>query len=682
MLKLRKILLSNYFYLGLIIILLIYLIIFFLSPHHSHYDIKQKVVVGIITNYNIDGNKLTINLKAKEKLIGTYYFKSQKEKAIFIKNISIGDKLKLAGTFTKPTINTTEYLFNYNKYLKRQGIYFIINIKELTLLNKNTNLFYLIKDFSFKRTNNPYLRTFILGDNSLLAKNILKNYQELGISHLFAISGMHISLLSTILLKLLTKIDEKAKYLIVSIILLGYLLLVGFLPSVLRAVLFFILFSINKIYYFYIKPVQIYIIVLVISLFINPNYLFAVGFLYSFSISLALIIFGAYINSYKHYFTKLLITSLISFLVSIPITIYNYNQLNILSIFYNLFYVPLISIIIFPLALISFFIKPVTYLLNIFIYILEKSSSILAHISYFKFIFCQSLLVIYILYICLIVIALLGLSKRKYYYTIPVIITLIIHTNYNLFNTKDYLIMFDIGQGDSILLHSNNKNVLVDTGGKMTYNTSKWQVTKNKYSLVEKITIPYLKKRGIKKLDYLILTHGDFDHLGEALTLIQKFKVKKILINEGSLNNLEKQIKKESKNVIVAKQNYYFEAGEFSFFSLNNDLGEENDSSLVFYVTIKNKKILLMGDASYKSEENIMDNFNLDKVDILKVGHHGSRTSSSEKFLKTIKPKLALISAGKDNKFGHPNQEIIDRFQSLDINYLVTNKVGSIKISF
>lgn len=683
MIRLRKILLSNYLYIGLLIIISLFLIYSLNQKKTSKYNSNIKEIDLIVTNYVIDGNKLNIELKGRENLIGNYYFKTKKEKKIFLNNINLGDKIKVIGNLKKPNKNTTEDLFNYKKYLERNNIFYITEIEEIYLLKKNTNIFYSMKNIIFKRTTNPYLKTFILGDTSLINKNIIRNYQEIGISHLFAISGMHISLLSAIILKLLKKfnIRENNRYLIVSIILIFYLLLVDFSPSVLRAVLFFILFSINKIYYFYIKPVNIFIVVVFISLLINPKYIFDIAFLYSFSISFSLIVLGDYINQYKNYFIKLLITSLISFIVSIPITIYSFNQINILSIIYNIFYVPLVSIIVFPLSLITFFIPPLEIILNITIKILEYSSNIFTNIDIFKFIFCNINYIFYVIYVTFIIIFLRGLVVKKYYYLLPLLFLILIHYFCPYFKQEDYLIMLDIGQGDSILLHSKNKNVLIDTGGNMTYNDENWKKRQNNYSIVENITIPYLKKSGIKKLDYLILTHGDYDHLGEAKQLIKRFQIDRILINEGNINYLEKDIVDNFNNVEKASSNYYFEVGNLKFLSLNNDLKEENDSSLIFYVESINSKILLMGDASIKSEENILNKYNLKKIDILKVGHHGSRTSSSEKFLKKIKPDLALISAGKDNKFNHPHQEILQRFNKLKIDYLVTSIVGSIKIN-
>ena len=240
--------------------------------------------------------------------------------------------------------------------------------------------------------------------------------------------------------------------------------------------------------------------------------------------------------------------------------------------------------------------------------------------------------------------------------------------------------MLDVGQGDSIIIHSNNKTVLIDTGGIKNYSNKKWELQKNNYSIVNSVTIPYLKKLGISKLDYLILTHGDYDHIGEAINLINNYKINKILINAGEINYLERKIINNFNNIEVAKKDYYFGLGDAEFLQLNGDLDEENDNSLVLFCYINNKTILLTGDASIKSEEYIMKNYNLDKIDILKVGHHGSRTSTSEKFIKKIEPNLALISVGKNNLFNHPHYETISLLKKYNINYLLTSKEGTIEI--
>ncbi len=414
---------------------------------------------------------------------------------------------------------------------------------------------------------------------------------------------------------------------------------------------------------------------------INPNYLFDIAFLYSFSIAFSLIVLGNYINQYKNYLIKLSMISFFSFIISLPITLYSFNQVNPFSIIYNLFYVPLISIAIFPLAFITFFIPPLERIFNLMIMILEQSSNLLNQITCSKLIFCDIPYIFYFVYEVFIILFFFAILHKKYLYIVPLFLVILFHYTYPYLMNKDYLVMLDIGQGDSILLHSNHKNILIDTGGVQSYNKEKWKRRKNKSSIVKNITIPYLKKQGIKKLDLLILTHGDFDHLGEAMNLIENFSVAKILINEGKLNYYEKALRRAFPNTRVSKSGDYFEVGNLKFFSLNQDLEDENDSSLVFYIESNAKSLLFMGDASCKSEKRIMDRYELEKIDILKVGHHGSRTSSSLSFLKKVKPKLALISAGKNNKFNHPHKEIINRFNQLKIPYLITKEEGSIKIS-
>ena len=164
--------------------------------------------------------------------------------------------------------------------------------------------------------------------------------------------------------------------------------------------------------------------------------------------------------------------------------------------------------------------------------------------------------------------------------------------------------------------------------------------------------------------------------MGDAIQLIDNFKVKKILINSNRINKLEEKIIKRFNNIEIAKQDYFISIGDIELLQLNKNLKDENDSSLVFLGLIKNKKILLMGDASKKTEKEIMKEYDIGQVDILKVGHHGSKTSSSEEFIKEINPKLVLISAGKNNKFGHPNKEVLNILDNSKIYR--TDKNGSI----
>ena len=215
--------------------------------------------------------------------------------------------------------------------------------------------------------------------------------------------------------------------------------------------------------------------------------------------------------------------------------------------------------------------------------------------------------------------------------------------------------MIDVGEGDSHLIkYPNNKtNILIDTGF-------------NEYKLKNEI-IPYLKSIGIRKLNYLILTHGDEDHMGETITLVNNFKVDKVIFNIGEYNELEKELIKVlyNKNIKYYKDLKQLNIDKYKLYFLNTKIYDnENDNSNVIYFNYKNFKFLFMGDASVKRERDILDKYNLKDIDFLKVGHHGSNTSSSKEFIDEINPKYSLISVGKNNRYGHPNNEVLKVLKS------------------
>lgn len=662
LLKLRKILLCNYPYYILLTIVLIISLVRLITPKISLYNELSTECIGIITEITKTTSSYKITIKNKEKLIIYYHINDNKNI-----NLNIGDEIKVTGEFNKPQKNTSKNLFNYQKYLYNKNIHYIVNAKSIKVLKANTNILNHIKLYIKNNlSNNTYLNAFILGDKSLIKQDVLVSYQENGISHLLAISGMHITLLSNLILKLLKKIriKETKRYIITSFSLLFYLFLIGIQPSALRGILFFILFSINKIYYFYIKPQNIFLIVLSITLLINPFFIYDIGFQYSFLISLTLILMSKSITG--NHLQKLLKTSYLSFVVTIPISLYNYNQINILSIIYNLFFVPLVSSIIFPFSIITLFLRPLTPIYNIFIFILEKVSLILNEITISKLIFPKLNIIIYIIYFILIIIHLKFLNKSK----LPLLILIIfltLHYIYPIIHNTSYLNMIDVGQGDSILLHSNNESILIDTGGTITTNESK---------IVKNTTIPLLKSLGVRELKYLILTHGDADHMGEAKYLIENFKVENIIINSGKTNYLEEELINIRKDIIKGNEELQISCGDFELIQLNEEYQDENTSSQIYYVTNGNINILLTGDASIESELNLLNKYDLPEIDILKVGHHGSKTSSSTKFIDYIKPKYSLISCGKDNKFNHPNSSVLDTLK--DSKIYRTDEDGSI----
>ena len=681
MLKLRTILLHDKLYYLIFIVVIIITIINIKIPKTSIYDLNTTEVTGKIISQSINGNKLKLIIKNKENLIVNYYFKEKNDKTLYQNTFHLGDYIKVEGEFIKAKSATTKYLFDYKKYLYHKNIFFIINTQKITKIKDNKNVYYNIKKIMINLTNkNAYLKTFILGDKSLLSTKITTSYQENGISHLFAISGMHITLLSSLITKILKKIklSETKCYYITSTILIIYLFLVGLSPSILRGVLFYLLFSLNKIYYFYIKPVNLFLLTTSIALLINYNYIYDIGFLYSFSISLSLLLTTKYIAS-NNYLIGLLKTSLISFLVSIPICIYNFYQINILSIIYNLFFVPYVSIIVFPISLVVVFIPFLLPIYEILIKILETISLTISNIKVLTIIFPRVHISIYLLYYILIIIFIKGLISKSKKKLIPLLILLVIHYTYPYLNNDLLIEMIDVGQGDSLLISKNNKSILIDTGGKIKYKQEAWKQTNKESSIIKNTTLPLLKSKGIRKLDYLIITHGDFDHMGEAINLINSFKVKTVIFNCGRYNYLERELIKVLKKKRIP---YYSCIDELNLSQYNlqflntKEYDNENDNSNVIYTELDGYKFMFMGDAGVEKEKDILEKYNLSNIDVLKVGHHGSKTSSSKEFINEINPNYSIISVGKNNRYGHPNKEVLNNLS--DSKIYRTDQDGSV----
>ena len=247
------------------------------------------------------------------------------------------------------------------------------------------------------------------------------------------------------------------------------------------------------------------------------------------------------------------------------------------------------------------------------------------------------------------------------------------------YKTNEVNIYFtDVSQGDSILITTKhlNKSILIDTGGILEYSVEEFKKRNKNYNLSISSLIPFYKSLGLKKIDYMFLTHGDEDHAGYAPSIIKNFKVSNIFINNNKINKLES-------NIINAKKfnQKFIKIDDVYLYSLNDlEVDDENKSSLVFLLKIQNFKILLMADASKEEEKEIIKKYNLKNIDILKLGHHGSKTSTSSEFLEETNPKYAVISVAKKNKFNHPSKEVISLLNSRNIQTLSTSNDGTINV--
>lgn len=653
MIKLRTILLQSNIYRVTIVGVIIYALIVTLLPkYESVYKGSEEDFLCSIDNYKIEEDKMKLELVCKEKLVGSYYFKNDEYK-FFKEKVNIGSSVIVKGKLVSPKNNTVPYLFNYKKYLYNKRVYYTLKIDSIKILNENSNPFIKLKNRVIKHVNSykdsTYLYAFILGKTELISDEVLTSYRENGISHLFALSGLHVSIFSSILLFILKKLrfKEILNYVLIFIFLLLFSFITGFSPSILRATLLFFLLSINKVFYLNIRTLDILYLVFIILVIINPFIIYNLSFILSFTAAFFLI-FSSDLLKGKNYFVSLFKVSLLSYFASLPLSIYYFGYTNLLGIILNLVFVPLVSFVVFPLTLLTFIISKFYSILNITTNLLESLSllfnkfKIIIYFPRINLIFVFIYLSIFMLYI--------KFKKKICLYLI--IVLLIFFKIRPYMDNNTYIYYIDVGQGDSILVVTPhlNKTILIDTGGIVSFNENyKSNIVKNK-------TIPFFRRIGINRVDYLFLTHGDYDHAGEANELLSNFCVKKVFINKGNINNIEKKI--NNKEVLMLKN---FVIDNIKVNSLNNNVfNNENDDSTILLFNIYDYKFLFMGDASIKTEEYLLNNYILPNVDILKVGHHGSYTSTSTDFINVIKPKYSVISVGENNMYKHPNKSVLD----------------------
>lgn len=655
---------SRYIFKILTILILIITIIYTkYYPFKSVFNTNDTEFIGIVEDYIIKDNQIKISLKSKERIIVTYKYTGK-----VFNNLSYGDKIKVTGVLKEPSTNNIFNNFNYKKYLYNKKIYYIIEASKIDKIQNNNNHIYTIKNLLYTRINSlkssNYIKALLFGDNKL-DKEIKTSYQINGISHLFSVSGFHINFITSIIYFYLDRVtyNKKIKYITVDIFLVLYLLLCN-TTSLLRCTVMNILLSINHLLKINIKKIDIVLLTLILCIIINPFIIYDIGFIYSYTISFFLIL---YKNKYKtnNKLLKIIYISLISFLVSLPINIYTSYEINFLSIILNIIIVPIVSLILLPLSLLTLIFPILDNILYLITSILEKISLYTSNINIFKQILSKPSIILIIIYYLVII---LILSKNKHYYLI--LILLIFHKTIPLYNGNLEVVMFDVGEADSMLISTPSKkvNILIDTGRGIDINN----------------IIIYLKSIGISKLNYLIITHGDEDHIGGALYLIDNFKVDNVILNKGDYTELEVELITHLKNKNIKYTNNINKIpllGSYMYLLNTKEFSNENDNSIVTYFEYQKYKFLFMGDSSSKTEEYLINNYNLTNISFLKVGHHGSNTSSSPLFINKINPKVSLISVGRNNFYHHPNKEVLTNLSNSVIYRTDINKSIKIKIN-
>lgn len=680
------------------IVSLIFVVRTWQSDQASRIDENIDTAVLFIkpTTYTIDGDQLKFEGyidQFDERVVVQYTIPTERDKNNLKKLETLIVKVK--GELKEPRENSNINQFNYKTYLNRKGIFYQFKVNELQPINEDIKLplGILIDYLRFKMIqfvmhifDGPvleYIQALIFANIDAMDIQIVDLYRSLGIIHLISISGLHIDLLINIVKRLLRilRVSRERSSLMVIITLPIYLFIAGAGVSVFRAVVSNILQSIVKVWNIKLSKSDCWSITMIMALLINPGIVYSIGFQLSYVLSgLLIIISEIHILDKYRPLAQVVVVNILVTMVSIPIITYHFFEYPLSAFFINLIYVPIFSTVLFPFIITTFIIgllfkqMGISLLLmgltNIIITFSEKVLHSLTSYNLLTIVPGRLAFTSYLVLTIAVVTVLtkIGQVKSKWLYLGFALYLVCLNSNH--LSPMGYVYMIDVGQGESMMIKApfSNKAVLIDTGGQFSWSEKDpWQERQKKYTLAENEIVPTLKSFGINEIERLYLTHGDFDHVGELENLIKLIPIKEIVATECALNSdvLKPLVTQSEKiyrvaNVPSVEQ---FKSIDLALIHPIKTVEDSNDTSLVIYTKLGKDGWLFTGDLEETGEQILMKQYPKLSVDILKVGHHGSRTSSSEMFIDFYNPKTALISVGENNRYNHPNKEVIERLE-------------------
>lgn len=608
------------------------------------------LVLSILIKYlpvKSEINGIFVITKASDNyyIISNYF----KKFYIYSKNNSFefGDIIRISGYSSSIEFTTLESSFNFKNYLEENGVFSCINNPTCSIIFRNF--------IRLKEIKNCFLQKYsanagFLLENSLFFMNSDTNLnvaaQNLNLYVLLSSSGFYISSFNSLLVLLFSSKLSIKKANIISFAILLPFYLINFSRLSIQRILFL---NVLKLYNYTRKnPITSKnrtSIIAIIFLVFNPYNVYQLSYLLGFGLSFLNNYSTKYINSFKK-IKRPFIRKAILYLFVIPVNISMNNAINPLSFFLQILLAPFFQgFFIFGITSLYLGFNPLIdgyggFLYNI-INSLGKSTFSLFFNSFNQISLC---IIYFILIFCFFYI-----EKRikKINKTITVLLCsslfLLAFPYENIYKTS--ITFINVGQGDSIFLRNKKTSILFDTGGSV-YN-----------DIANNCLIPFFRKNKIYDIDYCFISHSDYDHSGALESLKSNFKVK---------------------NVIIDQKYFYYDFGDIKITNLNTfDSFDENSASQVIKLEVKNTTFLLMGDAPKEIENKIVENNNNMKIDFVKIGHHGSNTSTSDKFIKYINPKEAIISVGK-NQYGHPHKETLETLKRNDVKIRRTDLEGSI----
>ena len=672
-------------------------------------DDENIAITGIVCSQIKETDyKYSVNIKIENKLKLTVYIDKKEN----VSKLEYGNKIAVTGTYKKPTEKRNYKGYDYMKYLKTKkicGSLMVDGEVKLIKTKKINPIFTIINKLSliFKQNLKKLLpeqeaeleQGILLGDTSDIESDIKDDFRECNLSHMLAVSGAHLSYL---VLGINTVLSKKAfgirRRKILSIIfILIFMVIVNMSPSVVRAGISTIIAIFATLIYRKQDTYTTISIALLLTLLNNPFAIFDFGLQLSYIATLSIIIFYSkftqkqFNNKVKKYLYESVMLTLSANILILPITIYEFNTIPINSIISNLLAGPLLGICIilgmftviistvcFPVS------KLIAFPLQIILKILIKIIELISKIPFGNYTVKTPWFIVVVLTYAIIATLIYNKKRITKILTMITLIIFIVMQVCDFINIDGKLKIYfiDVGQGDSMIVKTvRGKNILIDGGGSKDPD----------YDIGEKILVPYLLDRRIKTLDYVIISHFDEDHATGVAQILGKIDVSSIILTrqleENDIYRHILSIAKEKKiKLIYVKEGDVLKIGciKISIIHPENKLminNPMNNNSIVCKVEYNSFSMLLTGDIEMEAEELILrKNINL-KADVLKVAHHGSKTSTTGEFLKAINPKVALIGVGKNNNFGHPSNEVIQRLKENGTRIYRTDENGEISIT-